>query len=387
LKIVQLITGAADFGGAQAHVRDLAAGLRSRGHDCVVLTGPPEGLFTDQLRTLGIPVEYLSGLKRALHPINDLLTLADLLRALRRLKPDLVAAHTAKAGFLGRVAGALLNIPCVFTPHGWSIIDRLTGKVNHVFRGLERVAGLIGSGVITVCHDEQNVGRAGGLVPPRKLFCVYNGISDCDLRAAPGEDHLTVVVVARFHKQKDHVTLLRAFARLAKYPWRLQLVGAGPLLEATQELARSMGLADRIVFLGEIPDTSGLLSRATMCVLSTLYEAFPISILEAMRAGLPIVATRVGGIPEAVSDGISGFLVPPCREDLLAESCERLFQDAALRERLGRNGREIFLARFTDDRMILRTLEVYGAVLQRDLNPRLKKEPSGWGKVSSQTLP
>jgi glycosyltransferase involved in cell wall biosynthesis len=91
-----------------------------------------------------------------------------------------------------------------------------------------------------------------------------------------------------------------------------------------------------------------------------------------MRAGLPVVATNVGGISEAVSDGVNGFLVPPFRDDLMAESLERLFLDPALRERLGQNGREIFLEHFTEERMILRTLQVYGQLLNRDLRPRLQ---------------
>jgi glycosyltransferase involved in cell wall biosynthesis len=373
VKIVQLITGSADFGGAESHVRDLAAGLRSQGHDCVVLTGSPKGLFTDQLIALGIRVKCLSGLRKPINPINDLTALIELVAALRQLKPDLVAAHTAKAGFLGRVAAALLNIPCVFTPHGWSIIDRATGKINPSFRLLERFGGLVGTGVITVCRDEHEMGRVSGLIPPKKLFCVHNGIPDNHVTAAPGADHLTAVMVARFHKQKDHVTVLRAFSRLQNYPWRLQLIGSGPLLETTKDLAKSMGVADRVEFLGQCPNTADLLSRATMFVLSTAYEAFPISVLEAMRAGLPIVATNVGGIPEAVSDGINGFLVPPFREDLMAKSLERLFLDPALRERLGHNGRELFLEHFTEERMILRTLQVYGQLLNRDLRPRMQE--------------
>jgi glycosyltransferase involved in cell wall biosynthesis len=373
LKIIQLIAGAADFGGAQTHVRDLAAGLRSHGHDCVVLTGPPEGLFSDQLRAHGIPVHFLGSLQKPLHPIKDLFALVELVDLLRQLKPDLVATHTAKAGFLGRVAAAVLNIPCVFTPHGWSIIDRVTGKINPAFRVLERLGGLLGTGVITVCRNEHEMGRVSGLISPNKLFCVYNGIPDCKHISTPGEDHLTVVMVARFHKQKDHVTLLRAFSRLQKHPWRLQLVGSGPLLEATRDLAKSMGLANRVEFLGECHNTADLLSRATVFVLSTSYEAFPISVLEAMRAGLPVVASNVGGIPEAVSDGISGFLVPPFRDDLMAESLERLFLDPGLRERAGRHGREIFLERFTEERMILRTLQVYSLLLNRDLRPLLQE--------------
>jgi glycosyltransferase involved in cell wall biosynthesis len=278
-----------------------------------------------------------------------------------------VAAHTAKAGFLGRVACALLGIPCVFTPHGWSIVDRASGRTNHTFKALERLGGVLGTGVITVCRDEHETGRMSGLIAQKKLFCVYNGIPDSSVRAKAGDDALTVVMVARFHKQKDHATLLRALSRLRGHPWRLKLVGSGPLLEGTRRLASSLGVAQRVEFLGECKNTAEILSQSAIFVLSTFYEAFPISILEAMRTGLPIVATKVGGIPEAVSDGFNGLLVPPSRDDLMAESLKRLFLNVSLREQMGRNGREIFLERFTDKQMILRTLDVYRLLVNRDI--------------------
>jgi glycosyltransferase involved in cell wall biosynthesis len=367
MRIVQLITGSADFGGAQAHVRDLAVGIRAHGHECVVVTGPPDGLFSDQLRAHGIVVHVLPHLRKALHPINDPLALVELVAKLRKLKPELVAAHTAKAGFLGRVACALLGIPCVFTPHGWSIVDRASGKINHTFKALERLGGMLGTGVITVCRDEHETGSMSGLIAQNKLFCVYNGIPDSSIRAKAGDESLTVVMVARFHKQKDHATLLRALSRLRGHPWRLKLVGSGPLLEVTRHLASSLGVAQRVEFLGECKNTAEILSQSAIFVLSTFYEAFPISILEAMRTGLPIVATKVGGIPEAVSDGLNGFLVPPSRDDLMAESLRRLFLNVSLREQMGRNGRERFLQRFTDEQMILRTLEVYKVLLNRNV--------------------
>jgi glycosyltransferase involved in cell wall biosynthesis len=370
MKIVQLITGSSDFGGAQAHVRDLAEGLRSRGYECSVITGPPDGLFSDQLRAHGIVVHVLPHLRKALHPFNDSLAMLQLVAKLKKLKPDLVAAHTAKAGFLGRVACALLGIPCVFTPHGWSIVDRASGKINHTFKALERFGGMLGTGVITVCRDEHETGKASDLIEQKKLFCVYNGIPDLPALPQCHGDDLTVVMVARFCKQKDHATLLRALSRLKAHPWRLKLVGAGPLVEETRRVASSLGVEERVEFLGECKNTPEILSQSSVFVLSTFYEAFPISILEAMRAGLPIVATDVGGIPEAVSHGMSGFLVPPCQENLMAESLERLFMDASLRERFGQSAREIFLERFTDKHMIVRTLEVYRLLVNRDVRNR-----------------
>ncbi len=365
MKVVQLITGSADFGGAQAHVRDLASGLQAHGHECVVIVGPPDGLFSGQLRALGIQVQIASHLRKALHPLTDLRAVLELVTLLKRHKPDLVAAHTAKAGFLGRIACALLGIPCVFTPHGWSIVNRATGTIDRKFKALEKLGGVLGAGVITVCHDEQETGRASGLVARDKLFCVHNGIPDSGVRANSSDDILTIVMVARFHKQKDHATLLRALGGLREYPWRLKLVGSGPLLESTRQLAGSLGIADRVDFLGECRNTPEILGQSAIFILSTFYEAFPISILEAMRAGLPIVATDVGGISEAVSHGVNGLLVPPSRDDSMAASLKRLLLDPSLRRTMGDSGRALFLERFTDKQMVLATLEVYRVLISR----------------------
>ena len=365
MRIVQLITGSPEFGGAQAHVRDLAFGLQAQGHQCIVVTGPPDCLFVDQLRAHEIVVQVLPSLCKALRPFDDLVALSEVVAVLRRLKPDLVAAHTAKAGFVGRVACAMLGIPCVFTPHGWSIVNRATGKINHFFKVLERLGGALGAGVITVCQDEFATGRTSGLTSSKKLFCVHNGIPDSAVRSQGCGQGLNVVMVARFHKQKDHATVLRALSRLQRHPWRLKLVGAGPLMQPARQLANTLGIAERVEFLGECSDTADILSRSVVFVLGTFYEAFPISILEAMRTGLPVVASKVGGISEAVAEGVSGFLVPPGRDDLMAISLERLFVDASLRERFGRNGRQIFLEKFTDKQMVDRTVEVYRLLIQR----------------------
>ena len=384
MKIVQIITGAPHIGGAQTHVRDLAAGLFAQGHDCIVLTGAPDSLFSQQLRSRGVKVVLLPALRRALNPVNDLRALVELTRTLRRIKPDLIAAHTAKAGFLGRIAGNLLGIPCVFTPHGWSVIDRTTGKVNQVFRLLERFAGLFGSAVIAVCRDEYETGRMTGIIAPGKLFCVHNGIPDCGVAASPAGDHPRILMIARFHKQKDHGTLLRALAALQQYEWRLQLVGAGPLLEQTRVLANSLGLEERVEFLGEREDTVDLLAQAGVFVLSTFFEAFPISILEAMRAGLPVVASHVGGVGEAVVHGVTGFLTPSSEPAAMAEALERLLRDPGLRRRMGSHGREVFLERFTEEHMISRTLEVYHSVLPG--SPARAIGSPVWDPSGSQTL-
>ena len=118
LHVVQIITGSAELGGAQTHVRTLASGLIELGYRCTVLAGLPEGVFFEQLKERGIPFHVLRYLVSSVRPWRDVACLFEIVRVLHKLKPDIVATHTAKAGFLGRLAASMLGIPSVYTPHG-----------------------------------------------------------------------------------------------------------------------------------------------------------------------------------------------------------------------------------------------------------------------------
>ncbi len=371
LRIVQLVTVGAPIGGSQTHIRDLAIGLRKLGHECIVMAGPPEGIFFSQLRDHDIPARLIPSLTRFVRPVSDSLAFCELVSALRRYKPDIVAAHTAKAGLLGRLAAALLQIPCVFTPHGWSITDRKTGQVRRSFIVLERIGAHFGRRIISVCNDERRIAEVNRILSPKQITVIHNGIPDNGLLGDPGREPVNFVTIARFDQQKDHVTLLNAFVQLRKHGWRLRLIGDGPLRTSTEKLADRLDLTDRIEFLGERRDISRILSDCQVFVLASNFEAFPISILEAMRAGLPVVTSNVGGISEAVQDGITGFLVPPSNPNRLAERLKLIIENANLRRTLGANGRKRYLEDFTAEQMVNKTLTVYEEVL---LERRAQKE-------------
>jgi glycosyltransferase involved in cell wall biosynthesis len=170
-------------------------------------------------------------------------------------------------------------------------------------------------------------------------------------------------MVARFEEQKDHCTLLRALGRLAPREWTLELIGDGPLMEDAAELARGVGIADRVQFLGARHDVAQRLAEAQLFVLVSHWEGFPRSILEAMRAGLPVVTTRTGGAPESVEHGTTGAVVRAREVGELAAALEPLIASAALRRRMGDAGRRRYEAAFTFQRMLARTVSVYDQVL------------------------
>lgn len=364
MKIAHILTRGDVLGGAQTHVRELSLELRRLGHEVTVITGAP-GIFTAQLRQAEIPCLQVRSLVRPLRPHRDLAAMVQLGSLLRHLKPDLVCTHTAKAGSLGRAAARLHDIPSVFTPHGWSMFDRNSLRWNPLFYGAECLAGRLGARVINVCDFERQFAEQWRVCPASKLEVVHNGIAEITLaRVRPIDTQPPLIVmVARFAAQKDHATLLRALSGLLSLEWRLLLVGEGELEPQVMAQLEGLGLSDRVRILPPETNVAHLLMEAQIYVLSTHFEALPISILEAMRAGLPVLATDVGGISESVRHEETGWLTRRGDVDGLRDALARLIADPALRRALGAAGHRLWSEQFTASTMAARTLEVYQRAL------------------------
>lgn len=372
MKIAYLVTRADPIGGAQIHVRDLAVAVKAKGHEPTVLlsgTGP----FVDDLRARGIPVVVLQHLVNPMRPLRDLRALAEVVRALRDLQPDLMTAHGAKVGILGRIAARYLGIPLVVTVHGWACAPGTPAVQAAVSRGLERSIGSLATKLITVSEFDRRFGIASRLVSEDRVVTVHNGMPDVSpaLRASAQTSPPRLVMVARFEPQKDHATLLLALSGLQDHPWELDLVGDGPLRAAMEKLAADHGIGGRVHFLGQRTDVDRLLARSQIYLLASHWEGFPLSILEAMRAALPVVASDVGGVSEAVEDGTTGYVVPRGDVQQMRGRISSLLQSADLRAQFGAAGRARYEQRFTLDHMVARTLEVYRSIL----GPSLEFQP------------
>jgi glycosyltransferase involved in cell wall biosynthesis len=360
LKIAYVITRSDLIGGVQVHVRDLATALAARGHETVVLTGG-QGPYTDALRSAGIPTVFLKHLAAAINPYRDTRALAEIYAALRRVQPDLVSVHSSKAAILGRIATRLLGLPVVFTAHGWNFTPGIARREAVVYRWIEQLASPLASQAISVSEFDRKLSIDEKVFSADRIITIHNGMPDIDpsLRADPGRSPVRFLMIARFEPQKDHPTLFQALAPLSPAPWQLDLIGDGPLLPQAQAMARELGLSERIRFWGQRMDVAQRLAEAQVAVLSTNWEGFPRSILEAMRAGLPVVASAVGGIAESVHDGVNGFVVPRGDPDALRTRLKQLLDDSALRTRMGSQGRERYERHFTLDHTVEKTLAIY----------------------------
>jgi len=365
VRIAYVVTRGDAVGGATVHVMEMARAMLERGHEAAIFVGGG-GAAASLLAESGAPVRTLRLLARAVNPERDARAFLELAAALREFNPALVSTHTAKAGWIGRAACKRLGIPVVHTPHGLPVRERLPGSGGRLYEAAERLAGGWARAVICVSESERRVAIERGLAPVERLVAIANGVRDTPpaLRAVPEASPPRVISVARLEAPKDHATLLRAMAALRGLEWELELVGDGPLEAECRELAARLEIAARVRFAGYSADVAEALGRAQIFVLSSRSEALPRSVLEAMRGGLPVVATDVGGLPELVGTGREGVLVPRQDAAALAAALAELIQDPVRRMRMGAAARRRYKEQFGLERMVERTLQVYERALQ-----------------------
>jgi glycosyltransferase involved in cell wall biosynthesis len=348
--------------GSEGHLLALLPALRERGIDARVLgldvPGTDAPRFYEELDRLGVPHRSV----RCGLDVSPRLA-RDVIRAVRAERPDLLHTHLVHGDVYGSIAARATGTPFVSTRHN---DDRyLLGPFRYVDRAFARRAGRL----IAISDAVRDfLARAGH--DPRKLTTIHYGLDE--LPATPSSptpaeagipaDAPLALAVGRLIEQKDHATLLRAFAVVREqHPQaRLAILGSGPLEAETRALAASLGLADAVALPGRT-DIRDWLLRADVFVHTSRWEGFGIVLLEAMLAGLPVVATRVSAVPEIVADGVTGALVPPGDAEIVARELAALLADPDRRHRLGEAGRERARTEFSVARMTERTVEVYEA--------------------------
>lgn len=348
-------------GGVAEHVLWLASGLLARGWDVAVATGP-DSRIAEPLARAGVDVHVLP-LRRAPGPGD--LAAARALRALdRRLGPDIVHAHSSKAGVLARAA---LPRPSrtVYTPNCLAFLTGEGRGRQALYRVAEQALVLRSGAIIAVCEWERRETQRALRGSAKRLHIVHNGVPVAEPQ--PPDPRMTAFadgrplagLVAVLRAQKDPLLLVRAAARMAPDAGRIAIVGDGPLRDAVAREIDRLGVGDRVGLFAYCGTMGPHLAALDALVLPSAWEAFPIAILEAMQAGLPIVATSVGGVPEAVTDGVSGRLVPAGDADALAGALSELLPDPAARARMGAAGAAMVRQRFALEPMIDATVAIY----------------------------
>lgn len=352
-------------GGAFEHVRSLARAISEQGHE-VAICGPHA-----HHRDLGVELIELE-IVRPLSPAADTRAVGELIRVVRRFRPDLVHAHGSKGGVMARMArlGAP-RIPLVFTPHGFAFAGHFSrGWETRSFRAAESALAPLATRIICVCEAEARLAR---LVGARRVRVVHNGIDPpSEFGPEPmvrglAADGPLIGVLSGLRPGKGLETMIEAISLVRADGSRAQLVVAGEGVERArlERLAVDRGISDAVHLVGLSPDPYAFLGAIDAFVLPSWAESFPYSVLEAMAVGLPIVATRVGGVPEAIENGVSGLLVEPRSPDQLAASVNAIVGDPVTAATLGAAARRRREQSFSLSRMVAGTLGVYSEISAR----------------------
>lgn len=360
MKALYVITRA-DRGGGQVHVLSLLKAFRPD-IELHLATGE-EGWLCEEARKLSIAVHRIRNLTQPINPIKDAIALVETNKLIAKVNPDLIHAHTSKAGLIARLAARMRRVPCVFTAHTWSFADGIERTQQWISRPLERLAARAGGPIITVSEANRLAAIQAGIATPEGLITIWNGMPDSAERAVPEYAGTpTITMIARFVQQKNQLLLLRALSKITDL-YKLVFVGDGPMRSVIEEETVRLRMDGRVEFAGERNDVDVILGQSQMFVLSTNWEGLPLSIIEAMRAGLPVIASDVGGVAEVVRHAESGYLVKRGDEEDLRQRLQELISSPLLRLRMGRAGRELFQRSFTLDQMLDRTATVYQAAM------------------------
>lgn len=365
MKIVYIITRSDVLGGASVHLLDIAKGMIEKGHQVHILVGGT-GAFTEALDKNHIPYTSLTHLKRELSVQHEVLGYVEIKKQLKQLKPDIVHCHSTKAGLLGRLAAKSLNIPVVFTAHGWAFTDGVGTKKQKIYAHVERALSKLSDAIITVSEYDRQHGFKHNVGTQQLVTTVHNGVPDVIKSTDNTQNPVPkLIMVARFEEPKDQYFLINTLAELPKnLDWQLDLIGDGPNLQKCKDLTKSKQLDNKVIFHGQSFKVQEFLNQADIFILISKYEGFPLTILEAMRASLPIVASDVGGVKESVT-AQNGFLIAKNDSVALTDALTKLISDANLRNELGSNSRKLYETYFTFEIMLEKTSNIYYKILSK----------------------
>ncbi len=346
----------------------LMRGARARGHEVIGVCA--EGPLLDAVRAEGFVVLPVP-LARSLSPLAHWRGFRALLRLMREQRPDLVHAHMPISGFLARLAAWRAGVPHIaYTCHGFLFNQPGPWPRRAAALAMERLAGRVTRTFLTVSEAEAADARRLGIA--RGAVAVGNGRDPqrfrpdrearARIRAELGTqaERVVVVAVSRLVRHKGYPELLAAMAGIDAELWVVGTRLASDHGEDLEPMFAACGLGARLRRLGYRDDVPAILAAADIFALPSHFEGLPMSIIEAMLAGLPVVATAISGPREQVVDGVTGLLVPPAQPAPLAAALARLVADADLRRRMGEAGRARALARFSEAAVVARTLDLLG---------------------------
>ena len=370
IKVLHTIT-LSEWGGAQRVCYDIVTHLDQEKF-LVEVACKPGGILVDKLEEKGIKVYKIPSFRREISPINDFKTLISLYKLIKKGKYHIVHCHSTKAGFLGRIAAKLARVPKIyFTVHGWGFYNQEYGRFQKLLIFLEKIAARCSTRIICVSENDKKEGAKEKIAPENKFLIIKNGIEwetkedQEKVRQNLGinENEVVFSMVGRLAYPKNPSMFLRTAKEVSQkyFQAKFALIGGGPLFQECQNFIKENKLENKIFLLGEKnpEETREILTGFDVFVLTSRFEGLPITIIEAMFAGLPIIATNVGGVKELVREGENGFLVDSDSDNDLVKKMGYLIDNPLKRKEMGKESLKIAQENFTLEKMIRNYEKLY----------------------------
>jgi glycosyltransferase involved in cell wall biosynthesis len=347
----------------------------------VELACAPGGRLISLVQENHLEVRTFKNMVQPLHPLKDTLALLDLTAFLRKNPYHIVHTHNSKAGFLGRLAARLAGVPViVHTVHGFAFHDEEPLWRQMLFRNLERLGSHWSDSMIFISQPLIDWALKDRIVGEEKITKIYSGIQLDKFHPVKSQEkdriksrwglkkeEVVVGIVSKLWEGKGHTVLIEAFKLLKGKikDAKLVIVGEGYLYDELIRLVETNGLHESVLFTGFLMDVYEIIATFDVAVLPSFFEGMGRVILEAMAMEKPVVASRVGGIPDLIDQGVNGLLVRPGDPRELADALEKVLSDNGLGRKLGRAGRKRIKNQFSADVMVQSIEKLYRELLAR----------------------
>ncbi|MCD6521518.1 glycosyltransferase family 4 protein [Candidatus Calescamantes bacterium] len=382
IRVLHIITRLI-IGGAQENTVYTVRGLKEKGYEVYLYSGPPlgpEGSIIPRAKKMGVHPIIISSLRRNLHPVLDYASFLTLFSLIKSGGYHIVHTHSSKAGILGRWAAYLAGVPVIIhTIHGLPFFPYQHPFLNFLFVNCERITAPITDRLICVCDMMKKQALNAGVGKEKQYVTIYSGMeldyflnppSSEKLRKKLGikEDELVVGKVGRLFPFKGHEYIIQIAPEIIKnFPnVKFLFVGEGILREKLEERVKEKGLKDKFIFTGLVPpeDIPLYISLMDVVVHTSLREGLARVLPQGLAAGKPVVTWKVDGAEEVVKNGQTGFLITPGDLDGLKLSILKLLGNAELRKRMGEKGKKVVDPLFRVEEMVERIHHLYQEVLK-----------------------
>ena len=366
---ITLVITRLDAGGSAEVTLLLAKGLSQKGHNVTLITGktanPPFDVCEFAAKN-GFAIIEIKELIRNINPLLDIIALIKLYFLFKKLKPDIIHTNTSKAGILGRLAGKIARFSnIVHSPHGHIFYGYYHPTITSLFIAMEKLMAKYTKYILNLTHLGKKDHIRKKIGKPEKFIVTGCGI---DLKRFTNvqkreNQKFTITWIGRLTEIKNPFLLLHAAALLNKkgYNFTYKVIGDGELLNKCKEYAKKNEL-ENVHFYGYQSEVEKFLARSDVLTVTSNNEGFGRVIVEAMAAGVPIIATKVGGIPELIKHNVNGILITPGSAEELCAGILRLYTESNLRENFIKYNKK-FCLKFDISNYISKIEEIYRKVL------------------------